>query len=385
MKDWHDTPTWDTLTTSQKLLYEAVIGNAGNAVTLRRPDHQLRNDIAGMVSLGVITSVYAGSSVTLTAVPYQEPPVRIEVTKVDFAVPGHYDIGPRFRSWDAAVAHARNKITVHRYAGQKLRPEAPDFHPKRHVQNGDGLLSYSRAFVQMRVVEPVQERGDGAGPCGSDGVVMTWEVFKDGTVEAHPDDPSPAAENTRPQTVTFSGPGEAVTGILLPPTPSDTPARLLGVTERGISISELLREKDVEIAHLRKEATELVDLYGQAFSAINEALQAALPGKPPADQFFQLEELAVAMVNNAWNHYTELSKLREDMRAVIRAARIPDQDTVDNDFIEAAQPAHAIKQIKAVDEGEFVRWWCTCGVGGTCLPSEAWTAMSRHITDAELS
>lgn len=236
------------------------------------------------------------------------------------------------------------------------------------ITSGGRLKIQHPSYQQRRDVARLAEWG-----------MVTFRAIADGTILTE------VPYSPRPQAVTFSRPGETVTGILLPPEPSDTSARLLGVTERDISISELLREKDVEIAHLRKEATELVDLYGRAFSAINEALQAALPGKPPADQFFQLEELAVAMVNNAWNHYTELSKLREDMRAVIRAARIPDQDTVDNDFIEAAQPAHAIKQIKAVDEGEFVRWWCTCGVGGTCLPSEAWTAMSRHITDAELS
>lgn len=221
-----------------------------------------------------------------------------------------------------------------------------------------------------------QQRRDIARIAGF-GMVTYWPIA-DGTILTE------IPYTPRPQTVTFSRPGETVTGILLPPEPSDTPARLLGITERDISISELLREKDVLIAQLRKEVADRDILYGRALSAVNEALQAALPGQPPADQFFQPEELAVAMVNNAWNHYTKLSKLREDMRAVIRAARIPGQTDIDNNFIEAAQPAHAIKQIKAVDEGEFVRWWCTCGIGASCLPEDAWTAMSRHITDAEL-
>jgi hypothetical protein len=198
MKDWHGTPEWASLTQSQKDLFNDVITSDG-PLKIRHPSYQLRGDASTLAILGMIAYRRTADGTELTATPYgPQPTVRTEVTAVDFAVPGHYDIGPRFTSWTEAVDHARSKIIAHRYAGQKLRPDVPGFHPKRNVQDGDAVIGYSRAFVQMRVVEPIQERGDGAGPCGSDGVVMTWEVFNDGTVEAVPDSsPKPPAAPVR--------------------------------------------------------------------------------------------------------------------------------------------------------------------------------------------
>jgi len=72
--------------------------------------------------------------------------------------------------------------------------------------------------------------------------------------ETHPPEPPASGQG---QYVLFSRPGESITGILLPPEPSDTSARLLGVSERDIAISELLREKDVEIARLRAKNDDL--------------------------------------------------------------------------------------------------------------------------------
>lgn len=87
------------------------------------------------------------------------------VEGVDFAVPTHYGIGERFPTWAEAVARAHSTIERFDYPGQGRDP------------------AYSRAFVHMRQVEPVQEQP--AGPAsGSDGVVMSWEVFHDGTVRA---------------------------------------------------------------------------------------------------------------------------------------------------------------------------------------------------------
>lgn len=94
----------------------------------------------------------------------------IQVTGVDFAVPAHYDIGQRYPSWQEAVTAARATIT-----------------------RFDGTGQYSRAFVHLRVTEPVQDRGDGAGPSGQDWVAASWEVFHDGTVRVLPEDkPQPA-------------------------------------------------------------------------------------------------------------------------------------------------------------------------------------------------
>lgn len=116
----------------------------------------------------------------------ENTPGRTLVSGVDFAVPGHYDIGDRFPSWDEAVQHAREKIVAHRYPGQKIRPSAMDYHPRRFVQDGNDLVVYTRAFVHMRIVEPIQDRPDSGVPSGSDHVAMTWEVFQDGAIETRP-------------------------------------------------------------------------------------------------------------------------------------------------------------------------------------------------------
>lgn len=113
-----------------------------------------------------------------------KPVTGVVVEKVDFAVPTHYTIGKRFPTWEEAVSHARATISGIEYPGQKVNPDALYYHPKRYVQEGDVLVNYSRAFVHMRVVEPVQEREGSRVKSGSDAVVMSWEVFQDGSVEA---------------------------------------------------------------------------------------------------------------------------------------------------------------------------------------------------------
>lgn len=106
------------------------------------------------------------------------------VTDVYFAVPVGATIGPRFPAWAAAVEHARGTITEHRYPGQVIRPDTPDYHPRRHIQDGPVLVVRTRAFVHMRVTQPVQDRPGSAVRSGVDTVAATWEVFADGTVEA---------------------------------------------------------------------------------------------------------------------------------------------------------------------------------------------------------
>lgn len=106
------------------------------------------------------------------------------ITAVDFAVPTDYTIGPRFPTWAEAVERARQKIQRFEYKGQKIRPDSVDFHSRRHFQEGDTLVTHSRAFVQMRITEPIQERAGSEVRSGQDGVAASWEVFHDGTVEA---------------------------------------------------------------------------------------------------------------------------------------------------------------------------------------------------------
>lgn len=105
----------------------------------------------------------------------------VQVANVDFAVPGSTGYGPRFPSWLDAVGHARQTIVRFEYPGQAVNPESADYHPRRHFQEGTVLVSYSRAFVEMRVTEPVQDRP--GGTYGSDSPVARWEVFRDGTAE----------------------------------------------------------------------------------------------------------------------------------------------------------------------------------------------------------
>jgi len=119
------------------------------------------------------------------------------VSAVDFAVPDHATIGPRFPSWGEAVDHARETIRRFEYRGQRARPHSPDYHPRRCFQEGDTLVVFSRAFVHMRVTEPVQDRPGSSQQSGQDGVAMAWEVFQDGTTEVLPDhsgEHAPAAD-----------------------------------------------------------------------------------------------------------------------------------------------------------------------------------------------
>lgn len=121
-------------------------------------------------------------------------PNRTQVTAVDFAVPTDYTIGPRFPTWREAVEDARSKIHRLEYRDQTIKPDAPEFHPRRYFQEGNTLVVYTRSFVQMRVTEPIQDRPDGGEPHGLDDVRMSWEVFHDGTVEAMEDSGAAAAE-----------------------------------------------------------------------------------------------------------------------------------------------------------------------------------------------
>lgn len=107
----------------------------------------------------------------------------ITVTGVDFAVPSHYGIGERFATWEEAVEYARSTIKRTEYEGQTVNPDDPYYHPLRKVQKGRTLVSYSRAFVQMREIEPVQARPGSAIRSGGDTPVRSWEVFHDGTAE----------------------------------------------------------------------------------------------------------------------------------------------------------------------------------------------------------
>lgn len=110
----------------------------------------------------------------------------ILVEAVDFAVPTHYTAGDRFGTWQEAVDHARSTIKRFEYPGQRVNENDMYYHPRSDFQEGGTLVSYSRAFVDMRIKEPVQDRGDGVAS-GTDRVAMRWEVFHDGSVEASPD------------------------------------------------------------------------------------------------------------------------------------------------------------------------------------------------------
>lgn len=112
----------------------------------------------------------------------QPGPAAVLVTDVYFAVPGTGGYGPRFPSWPEAASHARSTIERAEYPGQLVNPGLPEYHPRRHFQEGVALVCYSRAFVELRVTEPVQDR-PGCGPYGSDSAVARWEVFRDGTAE----------------------------------------------------------------------------------------------------------------------------------------------------------------------------------------------------------
>ncbi len=105
------------------------------------------------------------------------------VAAVDFAVPTHYSIGDRFPTWGEAVEVARGTIRTTVYKGQTVNPCTPYYHPKRYRQGATGLECDTRAFVQMREVQPVQDRPDSSVRSGSDAVVRSWEVFADGTTE----------------------------------------------------------------------------------------------------------------------------------------------------------------------------------------------------------
>jgi hypothetical protein len=102
------------------------------------------------------------------------------VEAVYFTVPTHYTIGERFGTWQEAVDHARSTIAQSRYPGQRAGLGA---HPRRYHQDGSTLVVDTRAFVDLRVTEPIQDREDSSVRSGSDHSVMTWEVFADGTVE----------------------------------------------------------------------------------------------------------------------------------------------------------------------------------------------------------
>lgn len=113
------------------------------------------------------------------------------VERVYFTVPTHYTEGTPLESWAEAVARARCGIQRIEYPAQHVNKNSDGYHPLRHVQEGDTLVVYTRRFVDMRVTEPVQDRGDKIRS-GSDHVEARWEVFHDGTVEAVRDD---AGEN----------------------------------------------------------------------------------------------------------------------------------------------------------------------------------------------
>jgi hypothetical protein len=107
----------------------------------------------------------------------------VRVHSVDFGVPGMLGtVGPRFAGWRDAVDCAKGTIERFEYPGQVVKDDQPDYHPLRHVQEGGVLVHYSRAFVQMRTIT-TPGPGSGSPIAGTDGVEMTWEVFRDGSVE----------------------------------------------------------------------------------------------------------------------------------------------------------------------------------------------------------
>ena len=90
------------------------------------------------------------------------------VERVYFAVPTNYTQGEEFESFAEALQAARATIVCFTYPGQG--------------QDNEDLVRYSRAFVDLRVTEPVQEREGHAVRSGSDHVAKRWEVFNDGTI-----------------------------------------------------------------------------------------------------------------------------------------------------------------------------------------------------------
>lgn len=106
--------------------------------------------------------------------------------RVDFAVPAGGTIGPRFPFWREAVDHARGRIQRHEYRGRVIRRDSPDFHPRRHFQEDNTLVVYSRAFVHIRVTTRPLNRA-GRPISRTDGVACTWEVFRAGAVETCPE------------------------------------------------------------------------------------------------------------------------------------------------------------------------------------------------------
>lgn len=107
----------------------------------------------------------------------------IQVTAVMFSPTKYGETGMLCASWEEAVRRARGMITRTDYKGQVIRRDVPGFHPRRYFQEDDTLVTYSRAFVQMRVTEPVQDRPGSAVRSGLDGVACSWEVFHDGAAE----------------------------------------------------------------------------------------------------------------------------------------------------------------------------------------------------------
>jgi hypothetical protein len=118
--------------------------------------------------------------------PTEEEPMTTNpiVSDVYFTLPTP-GVGERCANWRDAVSRALAKIQRTEYKGQLIRPDSDEYHPRRHFQEGDTLVVYSRAFVELRVTEPVQPRPVGR-PSGHDGPVMRWEVFHGGVVEALP-------------------------------------------------------------------------------------------------------------------------------------------------------------------------------------------------------
>jgi hypothetical protein len=105
----------------------------------------------------------------------------VQVTAVDFEVSTYHPM-ERVDSFAEAVKRARATIERFEYRGQVMNKQSPDYHPRRVFQEEDVLVHYSRAFVNLRVVEPIQDR-PGKMRSGIDRVACTWEVFRDGTVE----------------------------------------------------------------------------------------------------------------------------------------------------------------------------------------------------------
>lgn len=107
----------------------------------------------------------------------------IQVTAVMFSPTKYGETATLCASWKEASELAREMIVRAAYKGHVIRRDEPGFHPRRYFQEDDTLVVYSRAFVQMRVVEPVQDRPGSAVRSGLDGVACSWEVFHDGTAE----------------------------------------------------------------------------------------------------------------------------------------------------------------------------------------------------------